>query len=114
MSLGASWREVNAGDAGTGKQVRETFFRCAAAQRHTVQQQLRPRSAEQQTRFAAIIQRRAQLFPRGFELPCGTHVSKFVEPRKLQQDVQAANKRPRRLSSIARHAVLYDLLLPLH
>jgi hypothetical protein len=54
-----------------------------------------PRSAQQHAAPAAVLQRLPQLFPRRIKLRRGLGVAKLIQPRKLQQNVQAANKRPR-------------------
>src|SRR5258708_14814906 len=88
---------------GRRKQLCETALRACCAQRNPIQQDLHARRAEQQSRFAALIQRRAQFFPGGLKLRSSAHVAKFVQPRELQQDVQTAHELPRRRSRISAH-----------
>ena len=68
------------------------FSAGAPFQGNTIQQQLRTRGAQQQTRFASRRNRPAQLFPRGVNLFHRSRVIVTVQAGKLQQDVQAANK----------------------
>jgi hypothetical protein len=103
LRLGKIWCEVNTRDTGTSQKLRETFFRRRRSQRHSVQQNLVSRGAQQESRIAAFLQRGVQLFPRGFELRHRPHVPELVQARKLQQNVQAANKRAGRLSCISSH-----------
>jgi hypothetical protein len=103
LRLGKIWGEVNAGDTGRSKKLRKTFFRRCRAERHSVEQNLVPRSAQQQSRVAAFFQRGVQLFPCGFELRHRSHVSELIQACKFQQNVQAANKRASRLSGISSH-----------
>src|SRR5262249_35862306 len=63
------------------------------------------RSAEQQTGPAGLVERGAQFFPSGLELSRGAHVAEFVEPGKLQQDVEAANKLARGGSGVNGHGL---------
>jgi hypothetical protein len=103
LRLGKVWCEVNAGDTGGSKQLRETFLRRRCSQRHSIQQYLIPRSAQQHSRIAAFLQRIVQLFPRRFELRHRSHVPEFVQACEFQQNVQAANKRASGLSGISSH-----------
>jgi hypothetical protein len=96
-------RKVNARDARRNQQLREASFARRRAQRHAVQQNLRSRSAQQHTTPAAVIQRVAQFVPRRFELVRRSNVAKLIQPRELQQDVQAADKRPRPASRFRTH-----------
>jgi hypothetical protein len=90
------FREVNAGDSRRGQQLRETSFARRRSQRHSVQQDLVSRSSQQHACFAAFQQRRVQFLPRSFELRGRAHVSELVQTCEFQQNVQTANKRPRR------------------
>ncbi len=69
LRLRHSRRKVNAGNTGRSQQVREASFARRRSQRHAIEQNLSPRSAQQHTAPAAFIQRLAQLFPRGFDPP---------------------------------------------
>ncbi len=94
---------MNAGDARRNQHLRETSFAGRRSQRHSIQQDLRSRCAQKDTAAAAVIQRVAQFFPRCFELCRRPHVPEFIQPRELQQNVQAADKRPRPASLFWTH-----------
>src|SRR5882672_2984504 len=96
-------RKVNTRDAGGGKQLRETALCGGGAQRHTVQQNLLTRSAEQKTAVGALIESRTQLFPCCFKLRSGPYVTELVQTRELKQNVEAAHKLPRSCSGLATH-----------
>src|SRR2546425_1017373 len=96
--------KVNASDPRRSQKLREASFSRRRTQRHTIQQDLRSRSAQQHTAAAAVIQRPAQFFPRGFELLRRLHVAELVQPRELQKNVQAADKRPRPASRFRTHS----------
>src|SRR5882672_908708 len=51
---------------------------------------------------AAVIQRPAQFFPRRLKLLRRFRVPKLVQPREFQQNVEAADKRPRPASCLRR------------
>ena len=55
LRLGESRREVNAGDPGTHQQLREAAFAGSGAERHTVQQDLGSRRAEQKAAAPAFV-----------------------------------------------------------
>jgi hypothetical protein len=95
LRLRQSWRKVNARDSRRRQQLREASFSRRRAHRHAVQQNLVPRSAQQHPAPAAVLQCLPQLLPRRVELRRGLRVAKFVQPRILQQNVQAADKCPR-------------------
>jgi len=103
ITLRCIGRKMNAGDSGSRQQLREALLGCGRTQGHAVQNDLITRSSQQQPRISAVIQSKAQFLPGGLELRRGPHVSKFIQPRKLQQNVQAVNKRARRLSGVAGH-----------
>jgi hypothetical protein len=105
--------KVNACDSRGSQQYRETFFRRRCSQRHSVQQDLIAGSSQQQPRIPAFIQRRAQFFPRRFKLRHRPHVPEFIQPGKLQQNVQAANKRAGCLSCISSHFCGFPLSIAL-
>ncbi|PYT89047.1 MAG: hypothetical protein DMG36_23105 [Acidobacteria bacterium] len=75
--------------------MRETPFSRRRSHRHAVEQNLISRSAQQHAASAAILKRLAQLPPRRFKLRRGLRMAKLIEPRKLQQNVQAADECPR-------------------
>jgi hypothetical protein len=116
LRLRGIWCEMDAGDAGSSQQLREAFFRGSRSQRHAVQQDLVSGGTEQQTSLSAFIERGAQFFPRSLKLSHGAHMTEFVQARKLQQDVQAADECPSGLSCIACHSLRTSLPtnLPLH
>src|SRR6266850_1331355 len=94
---------MNAGDPGSNQQVREAAFARGRSQRHAIQKNLRSRSAEQHAAPAAVIQRPAQLLPRRLKLLRRFRVPKLVQPREFQQNVEAADKRPRPASYLGTH-----------
>jgi len=55
LRLGKIWCEVNTCDTGRSQKLRETFFRRGRSERHTIQQNLISRSAQQQSRIAALL-----------------------------------------------------------
>jgi hypothetical protein len=75
---------VNAGNSRAGQQLRETFFTGGSAEWHTIQQNLIPRSSEQEPASAALIERTTELFPRSFKLRRRPHMPKFIEACELQ------------------------------
>jgi hypothetical protein len=88
-------RKMNTRDSRGSQKVREASFAGSRSQRHAVQQNLRARRSQKHTTAAAVIQRAAQFFPRRFKLLHRLRVPKFVQTREFQQNVQAADKRPR-------------------
>ncbi len=94
---------MNAGDSRGNQHLRETSFAGRRSQRHSIQQDLRSRRTQKHTAAAAVVQRVAQFFPRCFELCRRPHVPEFIQPRELQQNVQAADKRPRPASLFRTH-----------
>jgi hypothetical protein len=84
LGLRKIWREVNACNSRAGKQLCETFFACGGAERHSVQQNLAPRSAKQEPAAGALIERTTELFPRSFKLRRRPHVAKFIKACELQ------------------------------
>jgi hypothetical protein len=73
----------------------EAFFSRRRSHRNAIEQNLVPRSAQKHAAPAAVLQRLPQLLPRRLKLRRGLGVAELVQPRKLQQNIQAANKRPR-------------------
>jgi len=112
LRLRQSRRKMNARDSRSGQQLREASFSRRRAHRHAVQQNLVSRSAQQHAAPAAVLQRLPQLSPRRVKLRRGLRVAKLVQPRKFQQNVQAANKRPRPGLCLRTH-LSSGLLLPL-
>src|SRR5229473_1026053 len=104
LPLEKVWSEMDAGDSGVGQQLRKGFFRRArGAHWHAVHQDLVSGGSQQQPSIRALVQRRPQFFPGAFKLRSSAQMPELVEPGELQQDIQAAYKRTRRLSSIAAH-----------
>ena len=98
---------MNAGNPGSGQQLREASFARRRSQWHAVQQNLRSGGAQQQAAPAAVIQRVAQLFPCSLKLLRRFGVSEFVQTRKFQQNIQAADERPRPATSyLGTHGLL--------
>lgn len=64
--------------------MRKAFFASRCAERHTIEQDLVSRSAQEEAAAAAFIERTSEFFPRSFKLRRGPHVAKFIEPRELQ------------------------------
>src|SRR5207247_7493356 len=83
--------EVNAGNSRGDQQLRETPLACGCSERHTIEQNLIPRRAQQQSTAATLVQCGAQFLPGGIELMRCPHMPKLVQPRKLEQNVQAAH-----------------------
>ena len=94
---------MNAGDSRGNQHLRETSFAGRRSQRHSIQQDLRSRRTQKHTAAAAVVQRVAQFFPRCFELCRRPHVPEFIQPCKLQQNIQAADKCPRPASVLRTH-----------
>src|SRR5262249_4498809 len=95
--------EVDACDTRSGQQLSKTFFGSGSSKRYTIQQNLLPRGSQQQSCFAALVERGAQLFPGNLKLRTGANVAELVEPRVFQQNVQAADKLARSRSGIRAH-----------
>ena len=99
-------RKVNARDPRRSQQLRKASFSRRRAHRHAVEQNLVSRSAQQHAASGTVLQRLPQLLPRRIKLRGRLGVAKLVQPRKLQQNVQAANKRPRSALYFRTHAPL--------
>jgi len=84
LRLRQIWREVNAGNTGTRQQLREAFFTSGCAERYAIQQDLIPRSTQQKSASAALIERTSEFFPRSFKLRRRSHMAKFIEPCELE------------------------------
>jgi hypothetical protein len=74
---------MNAGDAGSDQELRETFLARRSAQRHAVQQNLIAGGAKQKSAAAALVESAAQFFPSGLKLRRGSHVTKFIKTREF-------------------------------
>jgi hypothetical protein len=96
-------REVNAGNPRRRQELRETPLSGCRTQWHSIEQDLIARSPKQQPSVPAFIERSPQFFPCSLKLRGRSHVPKFVQARKLQQNVQGANKRSSSRSGVARH-----------
>jgi hypothetical protein len=97
------WRKMNTRNAGSGEQEGETALTSRRTERYAIQKDLRSRCSQQQASVPAFIERRPQLFPGGFKLCHRAHMAEFIQPCKLQQNIQAANERACRRSSFAAH-----------
>jgi hypothetical protein len=94
---------MNARDSRRSQKVGKTSFTGGRSQRHAVQQNLRARRSQKNTTAAAVIQRAPQFFPCRFKLLRRFRVPKLVQAREFQQNVQAADKRPRPASLFLNH-----------
>jgi hypothetical protein len=104
LGLRGGRTEVNAGNSGGGQQLRETALARGCSERHAIEQNLIPRRTQQQSTAAALVQRGAQFLPGGIELIGCPHMPKLVQPRELEQNIQAAHKCSGRRSCIAAHS----------
>jgi hypothetical protein len=84
--------------------VRKTSFPGSRSERHTVQQNLCARRSKKHATTAAVIQRAPQFFPCRFELLRRFRVAKLVQTREFQENIQAADKRPRPASLFLNHS----------
>ena len=97
---------MNAGDTRSNEQLCKATLRSRCAQWNAIEQNLVAGCTKEQARVAAFIKRKAQFLPRRFKLTHGAHMAEFVQPRKLEQDVQAAYERAGgRRSSVATHGL---------
>jgi len=96
--------KMDARDSRGSQKVRKASFAGCRSQWHAVQQNLCARRSKKHTATAAVIQRVAQFFPRRFKLLRRFRVPKFVQTREFQQNVQAADKRPRPASLFLEHS----------
>jgi len=96
---------MDAGNARRNQQLCEAAFASRGTQGHTVEQNLISGCAEENAAAPALIKRSAQLFPRGLKLGGRASVAKLIEPRKLQQNIQAADKCPSRAARFALHTL---------
>jgi hypothetical protein len=92
LCLGGVWSEVNAGNPRPCQELRETSLSGCRTQWHSIEQDLIARSPEQQPGVPAFVERNPQFFPGSLKLRRSSHVAKFVQARKLQQNVQGANE----------------------
>src|SRR5205814_8799379 len=98
------WSKKNARDSRYSKELRKTSFACGRSKRDSIQQDLCSRRSQQHTAAAAVFQRIAQLLPGRFKLLPPFRVPKLVQTREFQQNVQAADKRPRPASLFLNHS----------
>jgi hypothetical protein len=82
--FGDGGKELNAGKARRGEQLRKLFLRRSTFQRHAIQQELRTGRSKQQSALRAEGNRCVQFFPGDLELSDGTGVLVAVEPGILQ------------------------------
>jgi hypothetical protein len=87
--------KMDAGDARSDQQLRETALGGRGAEGNTIKQDLIAGGSQQQAGVSAFVEREAQFLPGGLKLTHGTHVAEFVEAGKLEQDIQAANESAR-------------------
>ena len=93
--LRALRREHDAGDSRAGNQPRKTLFRRRGFQRYAVQVELVAVRSQQQASSTLSVQHGTQFVPRNFKLRRGARVAELIQPRELQQNIQAADKGPR-------------------
>src|SRR5690242_4011993 len=96
---------MNARNAGSRQKLGETSFCCGRAEGHAIEQDLCAGSAEKEAAVPALFKSLVKFLPGCFKLSSGPHVTEFVQPRELQQDVQTADELPRSCSGIAAHKV---------
>jgi hypothetical protein len=87
--------ELNAGEASRRKQLRKAAFGGRGINGHAIEQELRAGSAQQHAGFIRDGNGRVQFVPGGVELLGRARVVKTVEPRVLEQDVQATDESAR-------------------
>ena len=85
--------KVDAGDTGTGQELRKALLSCGRSHRHAVEQDLVPGRAQQHAAPAAVLERLPQFLPSRVKLRGGLRVAKLIQPGKLQENVQTADKR---------------------
>ena len=94
---------MNAGNTGRDEQLGETTFTRGRTKRHAIKKNLRSRRTQKDAAATAVVQRRAEFFPGCLKLGCRAHVSELIQTCEFQQDVQAADKRPRPPTSFRAH-----------
>ena len=75
--------------------MREALLSCGRPHGNTVKQDLVAGRAQQHPAPAAVLQRLPQLLPSRVKLRRGLGVAKLIQARKLQENVQTADKRAR-------------------
>src|SRR5262249_23123479 len=96
-------REMDAGDSRGGEKLRETALSGCGSEGNTIEKNLLAGSAEKEATFTALRGGSAQFLPRSFKLGSSPHVAEFIQPCKLQQNIQTAYKLPRSCSRITIH-----------
>jgi hypothetical protein len=86
---------VNAGDPRGGQQMREALLSCGRPHGNAVEQDLVSGRAQQHAAPAAVLQRLPQFLPSRVKLRRGLGMTKLIQPRELQENVQTADKRTR-------------------
>jgi hypothetical protein len=84
--------EHDAGNARCGEQPRKALFCSCRFQRHPVQMELVAVGSKQQASSALSVQHRPQFIPGDLKLGGSSRVAKFIQPCKLQQNIQTADK----------------------
>ena len=87
--------ELNAGEACCGQQLRKAAFGRSRFDGRAVEQQLRAAGAEQQPGFIGNGNRFVEFGPGRLKLFGCARMIEAVEPRVLEQNVEAADKRAR-------------------
>jgi hypothetical protein len=90
--LGTLRGEHDAGDPRAGYEPSEALLRCRGFQRHAVQVELVAVRSEQQAASALSLQDGAQFIPCDFELRRRARMAELIQPRELQQNIQAADE----------------------
>jgi hypothetical protein len=103
---------VNAGNSGGDQELSEAAFTAGRTKRHAIEKDLGTGSAEENTATTAFIEGSAELFPRRFELGSGSHVSELIQTREFQQNVEAADKRPRAATGFNAHTYRGEFSTP--
>ena len=85
--------EQDAGEPGGGQQLCEAALGLSGFERDAVEQKLVVGNAEQKTSVTALGQRLLQFVPCGLELVHGALVFHAVQPRVLDQNIKAVEKR---------------------
>ena len=86
--------EQDTGKPGGGQQLCETALSLPGFERNAIEKKFIVRDAEQETSVAAFRQRLLKFFPGRVELALGALVGYSVQPRVLDQNIEAVQKRP--------------------
>jgi hypothetical protein len=87
-------REQDAGEPGGGQQLCEAALGLAGFERDAVEKKLVVGDAEQKTSITALGQRLLELVPGGLELAFRALVVRSIQPRVLDQNIEAVEERP--------------------